>query len=187
MEVEELLNKYTKPKPKAPNSSLAEQINRAVEITKKSFKQLAGLTRHLSLQQIFLLNKESKGDPRLWWFIYRQKYKINNMSKLMVEKLEKFPEFRERKNRDIYLAKWALRDIEIDTQVDGQWKKISLLDKQKKGEVFTMGEFGKFGIRFASLDRDWRDTLKMHSNLRGNDYSEGEELENKKLKELGYR
>lgn len=185
--MDELIKKYEQPKPKAPNSPLGEQINRAVEITGKSFKQLAGLTRHLSIQQIFFLNKESKGDPRLWWWLYKQKYKLNNMTKLMVEKLEKFPEFRERKNRDIYLAKWALRDTEIDTQVDGQWKKITLLDKQREGKMFTMGELGKFGIRFASLDRDWRDTLKMHSNLRGKDYDMKDELEERELKRLGYK
>lgn len=110
------------------------------------------------------------------------------MSRIMIQKLTEFKEFRERKNRDLYLAKWALRDVEVDERTeDGQWKKVSLLDKQKAGQMLTMNEFGKFGIRFSSLDRDWRDTLRDNPVLRGSDYDKKEELEELKLRELGYR
>jgi hypothetical protein len=50
-----------------------------------------------------------------------------------------------------------------------------------------MGELGKFGLRFASLDRSWRDVLLQNVPLRGEDYSDKDELENKKKRELGYR
>lgn len=183
------LDKYTTvKKPKAPNSERAEQIQKVVEITGKPFIQIAGLTKHLSPDVMYRLFQESKGDPRLWWWNYQQKYKVNNMTKVMMEKLTEFPDFRERKNRDLFIAKWALRDIVVDEKTpEGQWKKVSLLDKQKAGKMLTMAEFGKFGIRFSSLDRDWRDTLRDNPVLRGTDYDLKDELEEKKLKELGYR
>lgn len=183
------LSKYSTQKKKGvPTSERAEQIQKVVEITGKPFVQIAGLTKHLQPDVMYRLFQESKGDPRLWWHIYKQKYAINNMTKVMIEKLTKFPEFRERKNRDLYLAKWALRDVEVDERTeDGQWKKVSLLDKQKAGQMLTMNEFGKFGIRFSSLDRDWRDTLRDNPSLRGQDYDKKEELEELKLRELGYR
>lgn len=183
------LDKYSKvKKTKAPNSERAEQVQKVVEITGKPFIQIAGLTKHLQPDVMYRLFKESKGDPRLWWHIYKQKYAKNNMTVIMKKKLEEHPDFRERKNRDLFLAKWALREIEVDTKTeDGQWKKISLLDKQKAGIMMTMAEFGKFGIRFSSLDRDWRDTLRDNKELRGSDYEMKDELEEKKLRELGYR
>ena len=184
------IKKYTSKK-KGPNSIAGEQLEIAVNITGKGWGQISGLTKHLSVQDIFLLNKESKNNPKLWWSIFKQKYSTNNMSKLMEEKLREFPAFRERKNRDVYLAKWTLRDIQEEKdQRDslGNLKKSTLLAKQKRGEVFTMNELGKFGLRFSSLDRTWRQTLADPKNagLRGKDYDEGEELENKKLRELGY-
>ena len=159
-------------------------------LLKQDIKKVLGWTRHLQPDLMYRLLKESGGDPRLWWHIYRQKYKINNMTKIMVEKLTKHVDFRERKNRDLFLAKWALREIEVDTKTeDGQWRKISLLDKQKAGKMLTMAEFGKFGIHFASLDRAWRACLAKEENkhLRGSDYNLKDELEEKKLRELGYR
>lgn len=184
------LTKYeTLSKKKAPNSPIGEQLEIATKIVNKPFPQIAGLTKHLSLDQLFLLNKESKNDPRLWWYLYKQKYALNNMTILMKQKLEKFPVFRERKNRDVFLAKWALRDVEVDTQIDGIWKKVTLLEKQSKGIMMSMAELGKFGLRFSSLDRDWRDTLSKEENahLRGFDYEMKDILEDKKLTELGYK
>lgn len=183
------LDKYTKvKKTKSPNSERAEQVQKVVEMTGKPFTQIAGLTRHLKPDVMYRLYQESKGDPRLWWWHFNKTYKKNNMTKIMVEKLTKFPAFRERKNRDLFIAKWSLRDIEIDELAeDGTWKKVSLLDKQKAGKMLTMNEFGKFGIRFSSLDRDWRDTLRDNPTLRGSDYDKKEELEEIKLRELGYR
>lgn len=164
-------DKYTKvKKTKAPNSERGEQVNKVVAITGKSFLQILGLTKHLQTDIMHKHYQESKGDPRLWWYLLEQKYKKNNMSKIMVDKLTQFPDFRERSKRDLFIAKWALREIEVDEKTeDGQWKKVSLLDKQKAGKMLTMAEFGKFGIRFASLDRTWRQTLEKEENkhLRG--------------------
>jgi len=170
---ESLLSKYSKPKPKAPNSQRAEQINRAIEITGWDFKRLAGMTRHLTPEQIFLLNKESKGSPKLWNYWFKEKYKINNMQEQMKQKLRDFPAFRERSQRGIYLTKWALRDTK-------------LLEKQSNGVMMTMNELSTFAIRYASLERIWRSVLATHPELRGSDYSEGEDLEKKKMKSLGY-
>lgn len=168
-----LLDKYNQPKKKAPNSPAGEQIEIATKITGKDWGQIAGLTRHLSVDQMFILNKESKGKAQFWWTLYKTKFSTNNMQDAMVKKLEEFPAFRERKQRGIYLTKWALRDT-------------GLLEKQSKGVMMTMNELSTFAIRYASLERLWRDTLLKHSELRGNDYDEGPELENKKLKQLGY-
>lgn len=185
------LDKYTKvKKTRPPNSERAEIADKTAQLLNQDIKKVLGWTRHIQPDLMYRLLKESGGDPRLWWWNYRQKYSKNNMTKIMVEKLTKFPEFRERKNRDVFIAKWALRDVEIDERSeDGQWKKISLLDKQKAGKMLTLTEFGRFGLRFSSLDRDWRDTLSKEENkhLRGKDYGGKDMLEEKKLNELGYR
>lgn len=183
------LEKYTKvKKSRPPNSERAEIADKTAQLLKQDIKKVLGWTRHLQPDLMYRLLKECKGDPRLWWHIFRQKYSKNNMTKIMQEKLTEFPDFRERKNRDLFIAKWALRDIVVDEKTpEGQWKKVSLLDKQKAGKMLTMAEFGKFGIRFSSLDRDWRDTLRDNPILRGSDYDLKDELEEKKLKELGYR
>lgn len=188
---EAILSKYSTTKKKGvPRSERAEIADKTAQLLNQDIKKVLGWTRHLQPDQMYRLFQEASGSPRLWWWNYRQKYAKNNMTKIMVEKLTKFPEFRERKNRDVFIAKWALRDVEIDERTeDGQWKKISLLDKQKAGKMLTLTEFGKFGLRFSSLDRDWRDTLSKEDNkhLRGKDYGEKDILEEKKLNELGYR
>ena len=173
--MDEYLNKYTnQQKKKGPNSPAGEQIEIATKITGKDWGQIAGLTRHLSVDQFYLLNKESQGKPQFWWTLYRQKYALNNMQEAMKQKLIDFPVFRERKQRGIYLTKWALRDT-------------CLLEKQSGGVMMTMNELSTFAIRYASLERLWRDTLLKYPELRGNDYDEGNDLEEKKLKSLGYR
>lgn len=171
--LDDLLNKYNKPQKRGPNSERAEQVEIARKIAGKDFKQILGLTRHLTVERIYLINKESKGIPQLWWTIFNNKYATNNMQDQMIQKLTQFPVFRERKQRGIYLTKWALRDT-------------GLLDKQAQGIMMTMNELSTFAIRYASLERLWRDTLLKHPELRGTDYSEGAELEEKKLRQLGY-
>lgn len=187
---EAILSKYSTTKKKGvPRSERAEIADKTAQLLNQDIKKVLGWTRHLQPDQMYRLFQEASGSPRLWWWNYRQKYAKNNMTKIMVEKLTKFPDFRERKNRDLFIAKWALRDVEIDTKTeDGQWKKISLLDKQKAGQMLTMAEFGRFGTRFASIERDWRDTLMKEENkhLRGSDYEEKTILEEKKLMQLGY-
>lgn len=183
------LDKYTKVKARAPRSERAEQVDKICKLVNKPFVQMVGLTKHLQPDILYRLYQESKGSPELWWYNFNLKYKTNNMSKIMVEKLTKFPEFRERKNRDVYLAKWCLRDIDEEKEVrdsNGNLTRTTLLDKQKRGEAFTMGELGRFGLKFASLDRSWRQVLQQNVLLRGSDYGEGEELEKRKIKELGY-
>lgn len=172
--MDEYLTKYTNQKKKGPNSAAGEQIEIATNITGKDWGQIAGLTRHLSIQQFYLLNKESQGKPQFWWSLYKTKYALNNMQEAMKQKLRDFPAFRERSQRGVYLTKWALRDTE-------------LLQKQIDGVMMTMNELSKFAIRYASLERLWRDTLLKYPELRGKDYDEGNELEEKKLKQLGYR
>jgi len=50
-----------------------------------------------------------------------------------------------------------------------------------------MNELSTFAIRYASLERMWRQVLMKHEELRGADYDERAELEEKKLNSLGYR
>lgn len=40
---------------------------------------------------------------------------------------------------------------------------------------------------YASMDRAWRQILEKNKSLRGADYGDKEELEDKKLAELGYK
>lgn len=188
------LSKYSTQKKKgAPRSERAEIADKTAQLLNQDIKKVLGWTRHLEPDQMYRLFQEASGSPRLWWWNYRQKYAKNNMTKIMVQKLTEFPEFRERKNRDVFIAKWVLREVGEDVESENenghlQKKFVSLLDKQKSGQVFTLKELGKFGLRFSSIDRDWRDTLLKEENkhLRGSDYGEKDMLEQKKLNELGY-
>jgi len=40
---------------------------------------------------------------------------------------------------------------------------------------------------YASMDRAWRQALEQNEHLRGSDYGEKDELERKKMEELGYQ
>lgn len=167
-------DKYTTPRKRGATSERAEIADLTAQLLKADIKKVLGWTRHLQPDQIYRLYKEANNTPQFWWTIYRQKYSKNNMEQLMIQKLQQYPTFRERSQRGIYLTKWALRDT-------------GLLEKQSTSIMMTMNELSTFAIRYASLERGWRDCLLKHPELRGNDYEEKADLEEKKLKELRYR
>jgi hypothetical protein len=199
--MDEYLNKYTKPDPKAPKSAHGEQINQAIKITGWEFKKLAGLTRHLNVQQIFELNKESKGKGALWKWLLDNKYMANpdkfksNPDYILVkESLEKNPTFRERSQRHVGLAILALRTTDAIKENEGKDKKdkkikfVSLQDIYSK-RILTINEIAEQGKRFSNLDRWWRKVLEQPENehLRGSDYYSAAELETIKRNKLGYK
>lgn len=185
-------DKYSKVrKTKAPNSERAEQVQKVVEITGKPFKQIAGLTKHLQPHVMYRLFQESKGDPRLWWHIYKQKYAINNMTKVMKQMLTDFPDFRERKHKNLFLAKHVLRITSRSKETVNEFGHLeketkTLLEKMQNGEKFELTDFALFGKNFSSKDRDWRDTLRDNPELRGSDYNEKDDLEEIWVRKLGY-
>jgi len=173
--MDEYLNKYTnQQKKKAPNSPAGEQIEIATKITGKDWGQIAGLTRHLSVDQFYLLNKESQGRPQFWWTLYKQKYALNSMEAIVKEKLETVPAFRERKDRGIYLAILALRELNLEK-------------KQKAGIMMTMNELSRFGVKYDSYRNAWDTVMRKNEHLQGTDYAEGKALEERVLKQKGYR
>lgn len=169
------LSRYSTQKKKGvPTSERAEIADKTAKLLNQDIKKVLGWTRHLQPDQMYRLYREANGKPQFWWTNYRDKYSKNNMEKQMMQKLTDFPEFRERSKRGIYLTKWALRET-------------GLLEKQKTMIMMTMNELSTFAIRYASLERMWRQVLMKHEVLRGSDYLLGEDLENKKLRELGYK
>lgn len=190
---ESILSKYSTTKKKGvPRSERAEIADKTAQLINQDIKKVLGWTRHLQPDQMYRLFQEASGSPRLWWWNYRQKYAKNNMTKIMEQKLTEFPEFRERKNKNIYLAKWILKEFgrDIETRdANGNLEKTfqSLLNKMQSSEKFTLEDFAMFGKNFASRDRDWRDTLKKRVDLRGSDYDDKDELEEQWERRLGYR
>ena len=168
------LTKYTNQKKKGPNSPAGEQIEIATKITGKDWGQIAGLTRHISVEDFYLLNKESKGKAQFWWNLYKQKYAVKSMEAIVKEKLEKFPEFRERKHRGIYLVILALRELGLE-------------EKQKKGIMMTINELSKFAIKYDSYRNAWGTVTRQNKLLQGSDYADGEILEERVLKQKGYK
>lgn len=78
-----------------------------------------------------------------------------------------YPQFRERKNKDRYIAEKLEHKYHTEIKID---------------QLIEI-------IRDASnLDRNWRLTLQRNPRLRGLDYLEGKDrLEKGKLLELGYK
>ena len=182
------LSKYSTQKKKEvrpPRSELEEQVNRIVALTGSDYMAIYMQVKHLEPYQLHRLYQEANGKPQFWWTNYKQKYSKNNMTKLMIERLTKIPQMRERKYRGKYLAKWALMEV-FDTPEDRK-NNVSLLTKYEKGDKLDFVQMGKYGIRFSSLDRDWRDTQRLHPELRGTDYEEKDILEEIELKRLNYR
>ena len=90
-----------------------------------------------------------------------------------MEYLEAEPKFRERRNKDRGM--------------------VNLLAKRYSalGNALKDGIIGKETViaiiqDYASMDRAWRQALEKNPRLRGADYDQKEELENKKMEELGY-
>lgn len=88
------------------------------------------------------------------------------------EKLEKFPDFRERKNRSKYLAILALRNLG--------------LEGKQKNEPLSLEQLSYFAIKFDSFRHAWGDVTRDNKHLRGSDYDDGEILSQEKQIELGY-
>ena len=147
-------DKYTQPLKKTANSIGGEQIQMIVDLTGKPYKQIAGLTSHLGVDQMYQLYKESKGSPQLWWYIFKTKYKKNNMEQIIKEKLEIHKAFRERSTRGKYLTILVLREMNSDNK------------------ELPLDRYSEFAIKYASYERAWRDILLKNPHLQGSDYSE---------------
>lgn len=170
MDVE--LQKYTKPKKRGATSERAEIADNTAKLLKTDIKKVLGWTRHLQPDQMYRLLKEANNTPQFWWKIYRQKYMKNNIDSEVKEKLEKFPEFRERNKRADYLAKLALRSIK--------------LEEAYRTRPLNLSELAKFAIKFASYERSWRNVTMTNKHLQGSDYDNKELLEKQRQSELGY-
>lgn len=88
------------------------------------------------------------------------------------EKLEKFPEFRERSTRGKYLSILALR--------------ATNLEAKQKEEKLTLEELADFGVKFDSYRHAWGDVTREYKELRGKDYGDGEILKQEWLLEHGF-
>lgn len=97
---------------------------------------------------------------------------MKTINQIVEEKLEKFPEFRERKNRAKYLSILALRDLNLEAK--------------QKIEMLTLEELADFAMKYGSYERSWRDCLLNNPSLRGKDYENKEVLEQEKLLSMGY-
>lgn len=174
---ESILSKYSTQKKKEvrpPRSELEEQVNRVVALTGSDYMAIYMQVKHLEPYQLHRLYEESHGKPQFWWTKFREKYAKNNMEAIIKQKLEKFPEFRERKNRGTYLVILALRECGLE-------------EKQKKGVMMTMNELSKFAIKYDSYRNAWGTVTRNNIHLQGSDYLDGERLEENVLREKGYR
>lgn len=97
-----------------------------------------------------------------------------SLKNLVISYLESEPQFRERKNKDRGMVNLLMR-------------KYGGLERAIKGGLITKEQLTAIVQDYASLDRQWRQALELHPNLRGKDYDEKDHLEAKKLEELGYR
>jgi hypothetical protein len=99
---------------------------------------------------------------------------MKTINQIVEEKLSAFPDFRERKHRAKYLSILALRDLGLEAK--------------QKIELLTLEEMADFAMKYGSYERAWRQILEDDKNkhLRGVDYYDKINLENKKLQELGY-
>lgn len=175
--MDELLNRYNQPKPKTkrpPRNEREEVVEAARQINGTPYIQTFQLTKHLPEYIIHKINRDSESIGQFWWTIFNQKYKVNNMEAIVKEKLEKFPEFRERKHRGVYLVILALRELGLE-------------EKQKKGIMMTINELSKFAIKYDSYRNAWGTVTRQNKLLQGTDYAEGEILEERVLKQKGYK
>lgn len=94
---------------------------------------------------------------------------------LVESKLEKFPDFRERKLRSKFLSILALRECGFMKEGESQSERI-----------LNLLELSDFAIKYDSLRHAWTDVTKERKDLRGSDWEEKTVLEQKKKVELGY-
>ena len=85
----------------------------------------------------------------------------------VIENLERIPAFRERKNKNKYIA--LILEAKYATRFGASMNTLEALICDA-----------------ASYDRAWRQALEQRPDLRGSDYEKKDDLENKKLEELGY-
>lgn len=84
------------------------------------------------------------------------------------EKLEKYPEYRERKKKNLLIAKMLAFKYSLETTLPVEILESIVADS-------------------STYDRAWRKILQENVNLRGKDYEEKEILEQEKQIELGYQ
>ena len=94
----------------------------------------------------------------------------------ILEKLKNFPRFRERKEKDTYIAILVAR-------------KLGLVQEATPSTTVAIPfkEYGKFLQLSRTYDRYWRKATHDDISLRGSDWSQGEELEDEVLSDLGYK
>lgn len=92
---------------------------------------------------------------------------------IITRKLEDDVSFRERKNKDKGIAQVVAAH---------HWGIMAALND---GSI-TIESLTEAFQEYASLDRCWRKILEERQELRGTDYDDKDELERRKLEELGY-
>jgi len=95
------------------------------------------------------------------------------MYELIKNKLENFPQFRERRFRGKYLAILALRETGLE-------------DRHKGNQIISLEELSDFAVKYDSFRHAWGEVTRDFENLRGQDYKDGENLAQKKQLEHGY-
>lgn len=91
----------------------------------------------------------------------------------VVAYLELEPLFRERKNKDRGIVNILMGKYQ------SLFRLIERGDLTKEEVVAIVQDYG-------SMDRSWRKALEEREDLRGKDYDEKDELERRKMAELGY-
>ena len=89
------------------------------------------------------------------------------------EKLESYPDFRERRFRVKYLAKLALRSCGLE-------------NKEETKNALTIQELADFAHTYTSYDRLWRKCLNENEHLRGKDWNDRRIYEEQAQINLGY-
>jgi len=87
-------------------------------------------------------------------------------------KLKDFPQFRERRFRVKYLVILALRSCGLE-------------DNYKENRLL-IDELAEFAQSYTSYDRIWRKVLNENQELRGKDWEDRREYEEKEQVKLGY-
>lgn len=95
----------------------------------------------------------------------------------ILDKLKNFPRFRERKEKDIFIAILVARKLGL---VQGEVKPSTTV-------AIPFTEYPKFLQLSRTYDRYWRKCTLEHEELRGLDWSQGENLEDNVLQDLGYK
>lgn len=97
----------------------------------------------------------------------------NKNFELIKEKLEKFPQFRERKTRGQFIAKLVAR-------------KLGFTPNEDEDYPLDLIQLAEFSDTYATFERIWRQILLQNATLRGSDYTEKKKLMEKKRISLGY-